>query len=58
MRVFLAEKGSYTATSERIHLHKNTVKYRMKRATEQRGRPVDENRFDLELAGTVRSPAG
>lgn len=48
--VFLAEKGSYTTTAERLHLHKNTVKYRMKRAIKERGRPVDENRLELELA--------
>jgi sugar diacid utilization regulator len=48
--IFLAEKGSYTTTSERLHLHKNTVKYRIKRAIEERGRSVDENRLELELA--------
>jgi DNA-binding PucR family transcriptional regulator len=47
---FLAEKGSYTATSERLHLHKNTVKYRVDRAVEERNRPLDDERLDLELA--------
>ncbi len=47
---FLAEKGSYTATSERLHLHKNTVKYRIDRAVEERNRPLDDERLDLELA--------
>ncbi len=47
---FLAEKGSYTATAERIHLHKNTVKYRVDRAVEERGRPLDDDRLELELA--------
>jgi len=48
--VFLAEKGSYTATAERIHLHKNTVKYRVDKALEERGRAIDDERLELELA--------
>jgi hypothetical protein len=47
---FLAEKGSYTATAERVHLHKNTVKYRVDKAVEERGRPLDDGRLELELA--------
>ncbi len=47
---FLAERGSFLATAERVHLHKNTVKYRVDKAVELRGRPLDEDRFDLELA--------
>jgi DNA-binding PucR family transcriptional regulator len=48
--VFLAEKGSYLATAERIHLHKNTVKYRIDKALEERGRSLDDERLELELA--------
>jgi DNA-binding PucR family transcriptional regulator len=63
--VFLAEKGSYLATAERIHLHKNTVKYRVDKALEERGRPLDDERLELELAlvacrwlaGSVLMPA-
>ncbi|WP_306318560.1 MULTISPECIES: CdaR family transcriptional regulator [unclassified Streptomyces] len=47
---FVAEKGSYVATAERTHLHKNTVKYRVDRAIEERGRPLDGDWLDLELA--------
>jgi DNA-binding PucR family transcriptional regulator len=47
---FLSEKGSYTATAERVHLHKNTVRYRVDRAVEERGRPLDDERLELELA--------
>ena len=47
---FLTEKGSYTATAERVHLHKNTVKYRVDKAVEERGRPLDDERLELELA--------
>lgn len=50
LQVFLTEKGSYLATAERIHLHKNTVKYRVDKALEERGRPLDDERLELELA--------
>jgi len=50
LAVFLAEKGSYVATAERMLLHKNTVKYRVDKAVAQRGRQLDEDRLELELA--------
>jgi len=51
--VFLTEKGSYIATADRVHLHKNTVKYRVDKAVEERGRPLDDERLELELALTA-----
>lgn len=48
--VYLSEKNSLAATAAAMHLHKNTVKYRIARAAEARGRPLDEGRLDLELA--------
>ena len=48
--VLLEEGGSYVTTSERLHLHKNTVKYRVRKALELRGRPLEDDRLDLELA--------
>jgi len=50
LTVFLQENRSFVATAARVHLHKNTVKYRIDKAVQLRGRPVDEDRFDLELA--------
>ncbi len=50
LAMFLTEKGSYVATAERMLLHKNTVKYRVDKAVAQRGRPLDEDRLELELA--------
>lgn len=50
LRVFLATRNSYAATAQQIHLHKNTVKYRIDRAVEMRGRGLDDDRLDLELA--------
>ncbi|MFI6942837.1 PucR family transcriptional regulator [Streptomyces sp. NPDC050418] len=53
LRVFLAEHHSYVATARLIHLHKNTVKYRVDKAVEARGRPLDDERLELELALTA-----
>jgi hypothetical protein len=47
---FLQEGGSYKATAERLMLHKNTVQYRIRKAQESLGRPVGEDRDDVELA--------
>ena len=48
--VFLQSGGSYKATAERLMLHKNTVQYRVRKAQESIGRPVGDNRGDIELA--------
>jgi DNA-binding PucR family transcriptional regulator len=48
--VFLQSGGSYKTTAERLVLHKNTVQYRIRKAEESLGRPVSENRQDVELA--------
>lgn len=47
---FIQERESYVATAARLHLHKNTVKYRVDRALEARGKPLPAERLDLELA--------
>jgi hypothetical protein len=48
--VFLQNAGSYKTTAEQLMLHKNTVQYRIRKAEESLGRPVGENRYDVELA--------
>lgn len=48
--VFLQSGSSYKTTAERLALHKNTVQYRIRKAEESLGRPVGENRHDVELA--------
>lgn len=50
LRVFLAENGSYKATAGRLTLHRNTVQYRIGRARESLGRPIEDNRLYVELA--------
>ena len=66
LRVFLQEKGSYKATAERLILHKNSVQYRVRKAAEALGHPLDEHRLQVELAllasqwlgATVLRPVG
>jgi PucR C-terminal helix-turn-helix domain/GGDEF-like domain len=48
--VFLNTGGSYKATAEQLMLHKNTVQYRIRKAAESIGRPLADNRQDVELA--------
>lgn len=50
LRVFLAAGGSYTAAAGQLTMHKNSVQYRVRKAEEILGRPVSENRLDVELA--------
>jgi DNA-binding PucR family transcriptional regulator len=49
LQVFLST-GSYTATAERMVLHKNSVQYRIRKAEEALGAPIDDRRADVELA--------
>jgi DNA-binding PucR family transcriptional regulator len=50
LTVFLQQNQSFVATAAKVHLHKNTVKYRVDKAVRLRGRPIEEDRLDLELA--------
>ncbi|MFJ8844950.1 helix-turn-helix domain-containing protein [Streptomyces cyaneofuscatus] len=47
---FLDAQGSYVAAAGRLHLRRNTVRYRVQRAVELRGRPIDKDRLELEIA--------
>lgn len=50
LRVFLGTGSSFKAAGEKLHYHVNTMKYRVRRAVERRGRPIDEDRLDVEIA--------
>lgn len=50
LRVFLRCGSSYKLAAEELNLHFNTVKYRVGRALERRGRPIADDRLDIELA--------
>ncbi|MFD0365424.1 PucR family transcriptional regulator [Nocardia sp. GCM10030253] len=50
LRVFLHSGSSYKAAAAELDLHSNSVKYRVERAVSRRGRPITEDRLDVELA--------
>jgi DNA-binding PucR family transcriptional regulator len=50
LHVFLATGGSYVATAERLTLHKNTVQYRIRKAEDVIGHPIEGQRSDIEMA--------
>lgn len=47
---YLGSGGSLAAAASALHLHKNSVQYRLRRAEEVRGRPLVEGRLDVEVA--------
>ena len=50
LRVFLRGGASYKSAADRLHLHSNSIKYRVQRAIERRGRPIGDDRLDVEIA--------
>jgi DNA-binding PucR family transcriptional regulator len=50
LRVFLRCGSSYKLAAEELTLHFNTVRYRVGRAVARRGRPIDNDRLDVEVA--------
>jgi hypothetical protein len=47
---FLTTGSNYTATAELLTMHKNSVKYRIARAEQERGAPIEADRLEVELA--------
>jgi len=64
VQVLLEANGSYTEAAARLHVHKNTVLYRVRKAEELLGRPVTDDRLPIQvallacdqLAATTKSP--
>jgi DNA-binding PucR family transcriptional regulator len=50
LRVFLRCGSSYKLAAEELILHFNTVRYRVGRAVARRGRPIEHDRLDVEVA--------
>ncbi|MFJ9905830.1 helix-turn-helix domain-containing protein [Streptomyces sp. NPDC101152] len=50
VRVFLDARGSFTDAAARLHVHKNTVHYRVRKAEEILGHSLAENRLAIEVA--------
>jgi DNA-binding PucR family transcriptional regulator len=48
--VLLEANGSYVEAAARMHVHKNTVLYRVRKAEELLGRPVTDGRLAIEVA--------
>ncbi|WP_157253542.1 PucR family transcriptional regulator [Nonomuraea typhae] len=56
LQAFLEESGNWTATAERLHVHVNTLRYRIKRVEELTGRSLNswDERVDFMLAVRMR----
>jgi DNA-binding PucR family transcriptional regulator len=50
LRAFLRTGSSHKAAAKELHLHSNSVKYRVHRAVERRGRAIADDRLDVEVA--------
>jgi DNA-binding PucR family transcriptional regulator len=50
LRAFLLTGGSYSATAQELTLHRNSVLYRVRKAKEEIGRPLEPHRVDIEVA--------
>jgi DNA-binding PucR family transcriptional regulator len=50
LREFLRTGSSFKATADELHLHVNSVKYRVGRALERRGKLLSDDRLDVEVA--------
>jgi hypothetical protein len=50
LSTFLATGGSFTSSAQLLHMHKNTVQYRVRKAEEALGLPLNARRRDVELA--------
>lgn len=53
VRVFLGANGSFTEAAAQLHLHKNTVHYRVRKAEDIRGRAIGADRLEVEVALTA-----
>lgn len=50
LRVFLRAGSSNKAAADQLHLHVNSVKYRVQRAVDRRARPISDDRLEVEVA--------
>jgi hypothetical protein len=50
LRVFLATGGSWVRTADELHLHPNSVRYRITKAAELTGRDVSDNRARVDVS--------
>jgi DNA-binding PucR family transcriptional regulator len=50
LRTYLGENGSRGRTAKRLHVHENTVAYRLRQAEELLGRSVEKRTLELRVA--------
>ena len=50
VRTYLDENGSRGRTAKRLHVHENTVAYRLRQAEELLGRSVEKRTLELRVA--------
>lgn len=50
LRVFLRTGSSFKAAADEMHLHSNSIKYRVNRAISRRGAPIADDRIEVEVA--------
>jgi DNA-binding PucR family transcriptional regulator len=55
---FLSRGGSGTRAAKDLHVHQNTVTYRVKRAEELMGRRVSDDPIELTCALTLAAALG
>ena len=53
LRIYLGCGSSYKLAAEKLCVHFNTVKYRVGRAVARRGREIESDRLNVELALTL-----
>ncbi|RMI28811.1 helix-turn-helix domain-containing protein [Nocardia stercoris] len=58
VRAFLDARGSYTDAAARLHVHKNTVHYRVRKVEELLEHPLTERRLEIEVALLVCARLG
>ncbi|MBF6191795.1 helix-turn-helix domain-containing protein [Nocardia sp. CDC186] len=58
VQTYLEARGSLTDAAARMHVHKNTVHYRIRRAEEVLGHPLTVNRLETEVALMVAEQLG
>jgi DNA-binding PucR family transcriptional regulator len=47
---YMSSGSSLATAAAELHLHKNTIQYRVRKAEEARGRPLADGRLDVEVA--------
>jgi DNA-binding PucR family transcriptional regulator len=58
LATYLDENLSAMRTARRMHVHQNTVVYRVKQAEEILGRTIEERRLELEVALRIAGGLG